>query len=264
MHTRAHIRAWTQKPPVIDSYQPPDKVLSCQGYNIFTGGSSLLFSLQCGSQGLLHRSTALPSSATRGYLHCRQRPLTPGRPVLASLVLSWQLVTHTVTLRFALKQQPFTSAGLVHLLLQLNFANEVDSGNIQNDSARLGTCHFSIAVLTAVQILIPLVQEMPPAFFLMLGFSAEVFTEARRPKMSSGCKIRNWIPTLDKITVGSFPCSSCSALNLMFPGIMALFPPQPHSLGRNLPPSLTELTRLCSRLAIISYLMSTQFWVNLS
>lgn len=237
MHTRAHIRAWTQKPPVIDSYQLPDKVLSCQSYNIFTRGSLLLFLLQCGGQGLSHRSTALLSSETQGYLHHRQRPLPPGRPVLASLMLSWQLVTHTVTLRFALKQQPFTSAGLVHLLLQLNFANEVDSGSIQNYSARLGTCHFSIAVLSAVQTLIPLEQEMSPAFVPMVGSSAEVFTEACRSKMSSGCKIQNWIPTLNKISVGSFPSSSCSALNLMFPGYYCSFPPKTTFLGQKFAPS---------------------------
>lgn len=145
--------------------------------------------------------------------------------------------THTVTLRFALKQQPFTSAGLVHLLLQLNFANEVDSGSIQNYSARLGTCHFSIAVLSAVQTLIPLEQEMPPAFVPMVGSSAEVFTEACRSKMSSGCKIQNWIPTLNKISVGSFPSSSCSALNLMFPGYYCSFPPKTTFLGQKFAPS---------------------------
>lgn len=79
-HTRAcahtHVQARTQKRPTIDSYQPPDKVLSSQGYNIFTRGT-FLFCLGCGSQGLWSRNTALTSLAARGYLHHKQHPLPP-------------------------------------------------------------------------------------------------------------------------------------------------------------------------------------------
>lgn len=51
MHTHTHVRAHTQKTLTTDSYQPPDKVLSCQGCNIFSGGSPFLLWLGGGSQG---------------------------------------------------------------------------------------------------------------------------------------------------------------------------------------------------------------------
>lgn len=151
---------------------------------IFQGGESILALARGWQSGFWCRSMAVPSLDVPVYLHLQQCPLPPRKascPNLLCALLTAPLGTQWDFEIF--KQQPsllqcLSNSALLKRVIQV--APKITLS---------GRCHFSAAVLTMVQMPIPSVQEMPPAFVLLVGTSAEIYTETCTGKMYSDCKI---------------------------------------------------------------------------